>query len=126
MSENQIDPVILNEFIGEQLSFEQKLFEKLVSLLSDQFREFDQLNYAGAPAVLEKLGQAAHKLKSGCRSFGAMQLALSLESLEASAKKGEAENVEQKFKAVKLSLPIVIAEIEMQAKQIFARQKSAA
>jgi HPt (histidine-containing phosphotransfer) domain-containing protein len=100
MTDGPIDPDIfanLVEMTGGEMSFVDELVD---TFLEDGKGQIEGMRTALADGDTERLGRAAHSLKTGCLNIGAQGLGATCRSLEEAARAGEVPDAATRIDAI--------------------------
>ena len=100
MSSDPIDATLfanLVEMTGGELEFVDELVD---TFLEDGRVQIEAMRDSLAAADVERLGRAAHSLKSGCLNVGAMDLGARCRALEEAARGGSVPDAEALIAAI--------------------------
>ena len=100
MTGSPIDPEVfagLVEMTGGEMDFVDELVD---TFLEDGRNQIDGMRAALTDGDLERLGRAAHSLKSGALNVGAMDLGATCRSLEEAARAGEVPDAAARIDAI--------------------------
>ena len=112
-AESALDARTLHE-LRESVGGDQEFFAELIDeFLDDAPRQLESLRAATTSRDLETARRAAHTLKSGARTFGAVALASTCQEAEAAAAGGDLEAVGQRIDAIAEQLDRVLAELRV-------------
>ena len=100
MTASPIDPAVfagLVEMTGGEMDFVDELVD---TFLEDAAAQIEAMRAALADGDLERLGRAAHSLKSGSLNIGALDLGATCRSLEETARAGEVPDAAERIDAI--------------------------
>ena len=100
MTDSPIDPAVfagLVEMTGGEMDFVDELVD---TFLEDGRSQIDGMRAAFAEGDTERLGRAAHSLKSGALNIGALDLGATCRSLEEAARAGDVPDAAERIEAI--------------------------
>jgi HPt (histidine-containing phosphotransfer) domain-containing protein len=100
VSEDPIDPAVfanLVETTGGELEFVDELVD---TFLEDGARQIDAMRAAATDGDIERLGRAAHSIKTGCLNIGALHLGATCRALEEAARAGAVPDPAERIDAI--------------------------
>lgn len=100
MTGSPIDPAVfanLVEMTGGEMDFVDELVD---TFLEDGARQIAKMGEAATAGDVERLGRAAHSLKSGSLNIGAMELGAICRSLEEAARAGAVPDADEQVTAI--------------------------
>jgi HPt (histidine-containing phosphotransfer) domain-containing protein len=100
--------------LGGDVDFLNELVEAYLDSSPDLFGSMRQAILAGEAPALQR---AAHSLKSGSASFGAMTFAAACKELEELGKMGMLTQAEEKLKTLEVAYSEVVAALQAQVQQ---------
>ncbi len=113
-----IDPTIFARFfesLGGEVEFLNEVVEEYLTSSPGLFASMQQAIAAGEAPALQR---AAHSLKTGSATFGALAFAAQCKELEDIGKMGMLERAEEKFKALEAAYPDVVAALQAQVQSV--------
>lgn len=114
-SENIISKKIMADFILNELDSDKEFFSKQLSSFLNHLNEFKK---SGDDPI--KLSQLAHKIKTGCRCFGAHNFEASMEQIEKLKKNNNLNPNSDIFKQTILLIDPLIDSIIKTSEEIFS------
>lgn len=111
-----ISKKVLADFILNELDSDRELFLKQLSYFLDHLTEFKK---AGHDPV--KLGQLAHKIKVGCRCFGAENFETAMEQIENLVKNNSLKPDSEIFRLTTSRIDPLVKAIEETSEEIFRK-----
>jgi HPt (histidine-containing phosphotransfer) domain-containing protein len=95
-----IDPTVFDSLV-EMTGGEMEFVDELVdTFLEDGRNQIAAMRVAFAEGDTERLGRAAHSLKTGCLNIGAMDLGATCRSLEEAARAGAVPDAAERIDAI--------------------------
>jgi hypothetical protein len=107
---------ILAKFILQEIDSDRELFCRLLGYLIKHLEDLK-----AAAMNQEQLGLLAHKAKSGCHAFGALELELALEKIEILSPSKDHEALNKSFKDAVNLMETTLAEIQNVSENIFGK-----
>lgn len=111
----------LRNFIINELDGDRELFERLYGHFSRHLNEFSSAKFEWATMVA-----LAHKMRSGCHSFGAAQLENKLNEIEETGKANAVTDIANLYEEAKLMADPTLRCIATMANEIFKEIKKSA
>lgn len=114
--ENLISKEILMNFIINELSLDQDLFLKQLGYFSKHLSEFKESG--NDPSALSRL---AHKIKVGCRCFGAEKFEAKMEQIELLHKNNTLQSDSEIFRSASENIDPLLIAITKISEEIFRK-----
>jgi HPt (histidine-containing phosphotransfer) domain-containing protein len=111
----------LTSFITDQVRKDQALFDQLIEHFTQDLRDFKM-----SQSDIKQVQELAHKLKSSCLYFGAVELESLFSRIELDCRSHQLEGIEQKIESAINLIEPTMELIQKISSEFFQKEKQSA